>query len=129
MCVCVFRYWLWYTTHSCISGVVRKVYHRLKQFRVQFLVLQRKTDLVQVLLQCLPSDKVCVCVCNNLCIYMVMIFFVGSKTTKPSKMLFGHHAMRFLIFCHGYYGDVNKSARLNVQDERNSYTHDTQQKM
>ncbi|KAK3558308.1 hypothetical protein QTP86_014693 [Hemibagrus guttatus] len=51
-------YWLWYTTHSCISGVVRKVYHRLKQFRVQFLVLQRKTDLTQVLLQCLPSDKI-----------------------------------------------------------------------
>ncbi|XP_036432382.1 p53-induced death domain-containing protein 1 isoform X1 [Colossoma macropomum] len=51
-------YWLWYTTQSCISGVVRKVYHRLKQFRVQFLVLQRKTDLTQVLLQCLPSDKV-----------------------------------------------------------------------
>ncbi|TSK13474.1 p53-induced death domain-containing protein 1 [Bagarius yarrelli] len=42
----------------CISGVVRKVYHRLKQFRVQFLVLQRKTDLTQVLVQCLPSDKV-----------------------------------------------------------------------
>ncbi|KAL6474585.1 hypothetical protein MHYP_G00181460 [Metynnis hypsauchen] len=51
-------YWLWYTTQSCISGVVRKVYHRLKQFRVQFLVLQRKTDLTQVLLQCLPSDKI-----------------------------------------------------------------------
>ncbi|XP_026883077.2 p53-induced death domain-containing protein 1 isoform X1 [Electrophorus electricus] len=51
-------YWLWYTTQSCISGVVRKVYHRLKQFRVQFLVLQRKSDLTQVLLQCLPSDKV-----------------------------------------------------------------------
>ncbi|KAG9280775.1 p53-induced death domain-containing protein 1 [Astyanax mexicanus] len=51
-------YWLWYTTQRCISGVVRKVYHRLKQFRVQFLVLQRKTDLAQVLLQCLPSDKV-----------------------------------------------------------------------
>lgn len=51
-------YWLWYTTHSCISGVVRKVYHRLKQFRVQFLVLQRKADFTQVLLQCLPSDKI-----------------------------------------------------------------------
>ncbi|XP_062849471.1 p53-induced death domain-containing protein 1 [Trichomycterus rosablanca] len=51
-------YWLWYTTHSCISGVVRKVYHRLRQFRVQFLVLQRKNDLTQVLLQCLPSDKI-----------------------------------------------------------------------
>ncbi|KAI5100320.1 p53-induced death domain-containing protein 1 isoform X2, partial [Silurus meridionalis] len=51
-------YWLWYTTQSCISGVVRKVYHRLKQFRVQFLVLQKKKDLTQVLLQCLPSDKI-----------------------------------------------------------------------
>ncbi|XP_056595497.1 p53-induced death domain-containing protein 1 isoform X2 [Triplophysa dalaica] len=50
-------YWLWYTTNRCVSGVVRKMYHRLKQFRVRFLVLQRKTDPAQVLLQCLPSDK------------------------------------------------------------------------
>ncbi|XP_041853815.1 p53-induced death domain-containing protein 1 isoform X2 [Melanotaenia boesemani] len=51
-------YWLWYTTQRCISGVVRKVYQRLKQFKVQFLVLQRKTDPSQVLLQCLPANKV-----------------------------------------------------------------------
>ncbi|XP_030646005.1 p53-induced death domain-containing protein 1 [Chanos chanos] len=51
-------YWLWYTTQSCISGVVRRVYHKLKQFRVQFLVLQRRSDPRQVLLQCLPSNKV-----------------------------------------------------------------------
>ncbi|XP_024137271.1 p53-induced death domain-containing protein 1 [Oryzias melastigma] len=51
-------YWLWYTTQRCVSGVVRKVYQRLKQFKVQFLVLQRKTDPSQVLLQCLPTNKV-----------------------------------------------------------------------
>ncbi|XP_068168400.1 p53-induced death domain-containing protein 1 isoform X1 [Antennarius striatus] len=51
-------YWLWYTTKTCVSGVVRKVYHKLKQFKVQFLVLQRKTDRSQVMLQCLPSNKV-----------------------------------------------------------------------
>ncbi|XP_031138436.1 p53-induced death domain-containing protein 1 [Sander lucioperca] len=51
-------YWLWYTTTRCVSGVVRKVYQRLKQFRVQFLVLQRKTDPSQVMLQCLPATKV-----------------------------------------------------------------------
>ncbi|XP_029378498.1 p53-induced death domain-containing protein 1 [Echeneis naucrates] len=51
-------YWLWYTTRRCVSGVVRKVYQRLKQFKVQFLVLQRKTDRSQVLLQCLPANKV-----------------------------------------------------------------------
>uniref|UniRef100_A0A8C4GQH5 P53-induced death domain protein 1 n=1 Tax=Dicentrarchus labrax TaxID=13489 RepID=A0A8C4GQH5_DICLA len=51
-------YWLWYTTHRCVSGVVRKVYQKLKQFKVQFLVLQRKTDPSQVMLQCLPSNKV-----------------------------------------------------------------------
>uniref|UniRef100_I3KEN1 P53-induced death domain protein 1 n=1 Tax=Oreochromis niloticus TaxID=8128 RepID=I3KEN1_ORENI len=51
-------YWLWYTTQRCVSGVVRKIYQRLKQFKVQFLVLQRKTDPSQVLLQCLPSNKV-----------------------------------------------------------------------
>ncbi|XP_047451622.1 p53-induced death domain-containing protein 1 [Mugil cephalus] len=51
-------YWLWYTTQRCVSGVARKVYQRLKQFKVQFLVLQRKTDPSQVLLQCLPSNRV-----------------------------------------------------------------------
>ncbi|XP_054865025.1 p53-induced death domain-containing protein 1-like [Amphiprion ocellaris] len=51
-------YWLWYTTRTCVSGVVRKVYQRLKQFKVQFLVLQRKTDPSQVLLQCLPANKI-----------------------------------------------------------------------
>ncbi|KAG7523252.1 p53-induced death domain-containing protein 1-like [Solea senegalensis] len=51
-------YWLWYTTRCYVSGVARKVYQRLKQFKVQFLVLQRKTDPSQVLLQCLPVNKV-----------------------------------------------------------------------
>ncbi|XP_077939483.1 p53-induced death domain-containing protein 1 isoform X1 [Gasterosteus aculeatus] len=51
-------YWLWYTTQQCVSGVVRKVYQRLKQFKVQFLVLQRKTDPSQVMLQCLPANRV-----------------------------------------------------------------------
>uniref|UniRef100_A0A9J8CNC9 P53-induced death domain protein 1 n=1 Tax=Cyprinus carpio carpio TaxID=630221 RepID=A0A9J8CNC9_CYPCA len=50
-------YWLWYTTHRCVSGIVRKMYHRLKQFRIRFLALQKKNDPEQVLLQCLPSDK------------------------------------------------------------------------
>uniref|UniRef100_A0A1A8C7B4 p53-induced death domain protein n=4 Tax=Nothobranchius TaxID=28779 RepID=A0A1A8C7B4_NOTKA len=51
-------YWLWYTTQRCVSGAVRKVYQRLKQFKVQFLVLQRKSDPSQVLLQCLPANKI-----------------------------------------------------------------------
>ncbi|KAM6960629.1 p53-induced death domain-containing protein 1 [Aplochiton taeniatus] len=51
-------YWLWYTTQRCVSGTIRRVYQRLKQFRVQFLVLQRKTDPKQVLVQCLPANKV-----------------------------------------------------------------------
>lgn len=51
-------YWLWYTTQRYVSGAVRKVYQRLKQFKVQFFVLQRKTDPSQVLLQCLPANKV-----------------------------------------------------------------------
>ncbi|KAJ8251992.1 hypothetical protein COCON_G00213040 [Conger conger] len=54
-------YWLWYTTKRSVCGVVRKVYHRLRQFRVQFLVLQRKADPMQVLLQCLPTSKVDSC--------------------------------------------------------------------
>lgn len=52
------RYWLWYTTQRCVSGVVRKIYQKLKLFKVQFLSLQRKTDPSQVLLQCLPANKV-----------------------------------------------------------------------
>lgn len=52
------RYWLWYTTQRCVSGMVRKIYQKLKLFKVQFLSLQRKTDPSQVLLQCLPANKV-----------------------------------------------------------------------
>lgn len=62
--VCGRRYWLWYTTQRIVCGTVRKVYQKLKQFKVQFLVLQRKTDPSQVILQCLPSNKVC---CSSLC--------------------------------------------------------------
>ncbi|XP_061773183.1 p53-induced death domain-containing protein 1 isoform X3 [Nerophis ophidion] len=51
-------YWLWYKSQTIVGGMVRKVYQRLKQFKVQFLVLQRKTDPSQVLLQCLPTNKV-----------------------------------------------------------------------
>ena len=59
LCVHNHRYWLWYTTQRNVCGVVRKIYQKLKQFRVQFLVLQRRTDPSQVILQCLPSKKVC----------------------------------------------------------------------
>lgn len=62
--MCGHRYWLWYTTQRIVCGTVRKVYQKLKQFKVQFLVLQRKTDPSQVILQCLPSTKVC---CSSLC--------------------------------------------------------------
>lgn len=55
------RYWLWYTTQKIVCGSVRKIYQKLKQFKVQFLVLQRKSDPSQVILQCLPSNKVCSC--------------------------------------------------------------------
>ncbi|KAM8860984.1 p53-induced death domain-containing protein 1 isoform 2-T2 [Synchiropus picturatus] len=51
-------YWLWYTTKTNVCGVVRKIYQKLKLFKVQFLVLQRKSDPFQVLVQCLPSSKV-----------------------------------------------------------------------
>ncbi|KAM9808344.1 p53-induced death domain-containing protein 1 [Neosynchiropus ocellatus] len=51
-------YWLWYTTKTNVCGVVRKIYQKLKQFKVQFLVRQRRSDPFQVLVQCLPSSKV-----------------------------------------------------------------------
>lgn len=65
------RYWLWYTTQRLVCGGVRKVYQKLKQFKVQFLVLQRRTDPSQVMLQCLPSNKVC----NYAAICAVIVLF------------------------------------------------------
>ncbi|XP_044540849.1 p53-induced death domain-containing protein 1 [Gracilinanus agilis] len=51
-------YWLWYTTKSCVEGLARKVYDRLRLYRVNFIALQRRRDPEQVLLQCLPGRKV-----------------------------------------------------------------------
>uniref|UniRef100_A0A7N4P9U1 p53-induced death domain-containing protein 1 n=1 Tax=Sarcophilus harrisii TaxID=9305 RepID=A0A7N4P9U1_SARHA len=51
-------YWLWYTTKSCVEGLARKVYERLRLYRVNFIALQRRRDPEQVLLQCLPGKKV-----------------------------------------------------------------------
>uniref|UniRef100_A0A6I8N7V7 P53-induced death domain protein 1 n=1 Tax=Ornithorhynchus anatinus TaxID=9258 RepID=A0A6I8N7V7_ORNAN len=51
-------YWLWYTTKTCIGGIARKVYERLRLYRVNFIALQRKRDPEQVLLQCVPNHKV-----------------------------------------------------------------------
>ncbi|XP_036621371.1 p53-induced death domain-containing protein 1 isoform X2 [Trichosurus vulpecula] len=51
-------YWLWYTTKSCVEGLARKVYDRLRLYRVNFIALQRRRDPEQVLLQCLPGKKV-----------------------------------------------------------------------
>lgn len=79
------RYWLWYTTQRFVCGGVRKVYQKLKQFKVQFLVLQRKTDPSQVMLQCLPSNKVQKPFCSYgfpLCVLKtsINILFKGKKT-------------------------------------------------
>ncbi|MBN3289523.1 PIDD1 protein, partial [Polypterus senegalus] len=51
-------YWLWYTTKQYIGGVVRNVYKRLRLYQVRFLALQRKKDPEQILLQCLPNQKI-----------------------------------------------------------------------
>ncbi|XP_038621308.1 p53-induced death domain-containing protein 1 [Tachyglossus aculeatus] len=51
-------YWLWYTTKTYIGGIARKVYERLRLYRVNFIALQRKRDPEQVLLQCVPNHKV-----------------------------------------------------------------------
>uniref|UniRef100_A0A8C4RX11 P53-induced death domain protein 1 n=1 Tax=Erpetoichthys calabaricus TaxID=27687 RepID=A0A8C4RX11_ERPCA len=57
-CWCSQAYWLWYTTKHYIGGVVRNVYKRLRLYQVRFLALQRKKDPEQILLQCLPNQKV-----------------------------------------------------------------------
>ncbi|XP_051476482.1 p53-induced death domain-containing protein 1 [Apus apus] len=51
-------YWLWYTTKTCIGGIAKKVYERLRMYQVNFIALQRKKDPEQVLLQCIPKHKV-----------------------------------------------------------------------
>ncbi|KAK6472912.1 p53-induced death domain-containing protein 1 [Huso huso] len=51
-------YWLWYTTQRYVGGMVRRVYERLRLHQVQFMALQRKKNPEQVLLQCLPQNKV-----------------------------------------------------------------------
>lgn len=52
------RYWLWYTTKNCVGGLARKAWERLRLHRVNLIALQRRRDPEQVLLQCLPRNKV-----------------------------------------------------------------------
>ncbi|XP_069865866.1 p53-induced death domain-containing protein 1 isoform X1 [Dipodomys merriami] len=51
-------YWLWYTTKTCVEGLARKAWARLRLHRVNLIALQRRRDPEQVLLQCLPRNKV-----------------------------------------------------------------------
>ncbi|XP_004441098.1 PREDICTED: p53-induced death domain-containing protein 1 [Ceratotherium simum simum] len=51
-------YWLWYTTKTCVGGLARKAWERLRLHRVNLIALQRRRDPEQVLLQCLPLNKV-----------------------------------------------------------------------
>ncbi|KAG8438035.1 hypothetical protein GDO86_008643 [Hymenochirus boettgeri] len=51
-------YWLWYTTKTYIGEVAKNVYNRLRMYQVNFVALQRKKDPEQVLLQCVPKQKV-----------------------------------------------------------------------
>ncbi|XP_027809421.2 p53-induced death domain-containing protein 1 isoform X3 [Marmota flaviventris] len=51
-------YWLWYTTKTCVGGLARKAWERLRLHQVNLIALQRRRDPEQVLLQCLPRNKV-----------------------------------------------------------------------
>ncbi|KAM4846069.1 p53-induced death domain-containing protein 1 isoform 2-T2 [Thomomys bottae] len=51
-------YWLWYTTKTCVEGLARRAWERLRLHRVNLIALQRRRDPQQVLLQCLPRNKV-----------------------------------------------------------------------
>ncbi|XP_006045864.1 p53-induced death domain-containing protein 1 isoform X2 [Bubalus bubalis] len=51
-------YWLWYTTKTCVGSLARKAWERLRLYRVNLIALQRRRDPEQVLLQCLPRNKV-----------------------------------------------------------------------
>ncbi|XP_069912333.1 p53-induced death domain-containing protein 1 isoform X2 [Oryctolagus cuniculus] len=52
------RYWLWYTTKARVGDLARKAWERLRLHRVNLIALQRRRDPEQVLLQCLPRNKV-----------------------------------------------------------------------
>ncbi|XP_069912359.1 p53-induced death domain-containing protein 1 isoform X3 [Oryctolagus cuniculus] len=51
-------YWLWYTTKARVGDLARKAWERLRLHRVNLIALQRRRDPEQVLLQCLPRNKV-----------------------------------------------------------------------
>uniref|UniRef100_A0A8D0C7J2 P53-induced death domain protein 1 n=1 Tax=Salvator merianae TaxID=96440 RepID=A0A8D0C7J2_SALMN len=51
-------YWLWCTSKAYIGGFAKEVYRRLRMYQVNFIALQRKRDPEQVLLQCVPKNKV-----------------------------------------------------------------------
>ncbi|KAM4723107.1 p53-induced death domain-containing protein 1 [Rhinophrynus dorsalis] len=51
-------YWLWYTTKAYVGDIAKNVYNRLRMYQVNFVALQRKRDPEQVLLQCVPKQKV-----------------------------------------------------------------------
>ncbi|XP_055271135.1 p53-induced death domain-containing protein 1 isoform X3 [Moschus berezovskii] len=51
-------YWLWYTAKTCVGGLAQKAWERLRLHRVNLIALQRRRDPEQVLLQCLPRNKV-----------------------------------------------------------------------
>ncbi|ELV12606.1 p53-induced protein with a death domain [Tupaia chinensis] len=51
-------YWLWYTTKTCVGGLARRAWERPRLHRVNLIALQRRRDPEQVLLQCLPRNKV-----------------------------------------------------------------------
>ncbi|KAM7329582.1 hypothetical protein ACRRTK_011195 [Alexandromys fortis] len=57
-------YWLWYTTKTCVGGLARKAWERLRLHRVNLIALQRRRDPEQVLLQCLPRNKVDATLCR-----------------------------------------------------------------
>uniref|UniRef100_A0A452THB3 P53-induced death domain protein 1 n=1 Tax=Ursus maritimus TaxID=29073 RepID=A0A452THB3_URSMA len=50
-------YWLWYTTKTCVEGLAGKAWERLRLHRANLIALQRRRDPEQVLLQCLPRNK------------------------------------------------------------------------
>ncbi|XP_049993694.1 p53-induced death domain-containing protein 1 isoform X5 [Alexandromys fortis] len=57
-------FWLWYTTKTCVGGLARKAWERLRLHRVNLIALQRRRDPEQVLLQCLPRNKVDATLCR-----------------------------------------------------------------
>ncbi|XP_053418710.1 p53-induced death domain-containing protein 1 isoform X4 [Nycticebus coucang] len=94
------RYWLWYTTKTCVGGLARKAWERLRLHRVNLIALQRRRDPEQVLLQCLPQNKV------DATLQRLLERYRGPEPSDTVEMFEGEKF--FAAFERGIYVDADR---------------------